>query len=100
MTEEPTADDPENTDWGGTLAPPGPHDHVTGPAFRGGDVWILQDDEDPTLWHITWIDGPNTASNFDGPEDSAFAWANARPADRWFIFDSVLDDWVTYTPTP
>lgn len=68
------------------------------PAKSGGDVWLLQDDEDLQRWTASWIEGEDGLTDFTGTEREAKEWAGTRPADHWHIFDPALDDWVEYRP--
>lgn len=90
-----------STDYPPGYDPPLGPDHPVQkirPAERGGDVWLLQDNEDPHRWTASWIDGQDGLTDFAGIERKAKEWADTRPAEHWYVFDPDLDDWVEYRP--
>lgn len=78
--------------------PNGPVQHIR-PAEHGGDVWLIQDNEETHRWTASWIEGEDGLTDFIGTEQQARAWADSRPAEHWYVFDPALDDWVEYRPT-
>ena len=81
-----------------TVSPPAPGDHVLRPAERGGQVWLIQDNDDLDRWDASWTEGEDGVSSFIGNEEDAREWARTRPADAWYEFSPELDDWVRYVP--
>lgn len=67
------------------------------PPTHGGTVWVIQDDEQPHLWMVSWDDGDHEMGR-KGTKVAIRGWAATRPADEWRIFTNERREWLPYDP--